>query len=387
MINWSKLKLDATQNRSLYLQIADRLREMILSGNLEEGEKIPSSRVLQKLLGVSAITIENGLNLLVKEQLLIRRPRRGTFIAPHSCADRRTGNATKKDDLEYICAVFCNMYTTSNYWFLVLSTLEEKFREAGFALHFLQQSSGEGILNIVRGRRCRGVVLCGYNSEELTREIEQQQLPVVLIGGLDRDTPLSGEVLDQVVHNDLERAEISTRHLLDLEHRRISCVTGPSHSQLAIKQRNGFLAAMNDYGVGEYAAHACFDVDDLSFEEGVRIGYQILCSGNRPTAVYVGSDLVAIGIMSAADKLGIRVPQELSIIGCGALTIILPSRTRLTTTASQPYECARLAAEKLLSQIRDPDYHKSVSVVRVSTIEYGDSTMVCWENHPTYPSH
>lgn len=209
----------------------------------------------------------------------------------------------------------------------------------------------------------------------------------MLIGGLDRDTPLSGEVLDQVVHNDQERAEISTRHLLDLEHRRISCVTGPSHSQLAIKQRNGFLAAMNDYGVGEYAAHACFDVDDLSFEEGVRIGYQILCSGNRPTAVYAGSDLVAIGIMSAADKLGIRVPQELSIIGCGALTIILPSRTRLTTTASQPYECARLAAEKLLSQIRDPDYHKSVSVVRVSTIEYGDSTMVCRENHPTYPNH
>ncbi len=375
MTTWSRLKLDAAKNQPLYLQIADRLRELIASGQLTEGEKVPSSRELQKLLGVSAITIENGLNLLVKEQQLVRRPRRGTFVArqsPGSCAA-----ALKVDDPEYVSAIFCNMYTTSNYWFRVLSTLEEKFREAGLALHFRQQPTHSAPLpGIVRGRNCRGVVLCGYNSEELTREIERQKLPVVLIGALDRDKDAAAEVIDQVVHNDQERAEISTRHLLDLGHRRIACVTGPVHSQLAVKQQNGFLSAMRGYDAGDYAERACFDVEDLNFEEGVRVGYQILCSSDRPSAVYAGGDLVALGIMSVADKLGIQMPQELSIIGCGALEIQLPSRTRLTTTASAPYECARLATEKLLAQIRNPGYRKSVSVVRVASIQFGDSTMV-----------
>ena len=81
MTNWAKVKLDVDRNLPLYSQISEKLRSMILSGDLKKGERIPPSSELQQIFSVSAITVENGITALVKEQLLLRRPRLGTYVA------------------------------------------------------------------------------------------------------------------------------------------------------------------------------------------------------------------------------------------------------------------------------------------------------------------
>ena len=80
-MKWNKFHLDTAKNLPLYQLLADQLRQKILTGVLAPGEKLPDSRELQKLLHLSAVTIENGLNILTKEQFLLRRPRCGTFVA------------------------------------------------------------------------------------------------------------------------------------------------------------------------------------------------------------------------------------------------------------------------------------------------------------------
>ena len=370
-MKWSEFHLDTAKNLPLYQLLADRLRQWILTGVLAPGEKLPGSRELQKLLHLSAITIEGGLNILVEEKFLCRRPRCGTFVA-----ETLPGCGAKIDPPSCIYIVFSNTTMGSRYWSFMLSDLERRFRDAGYWTCFCQQfHESMEVSGVALYRNCAGVVLCGYNSLACAREIRRQNVPLVLIGNLEVGSAGENE-LDMVVHNDRERAMISTRHLLDLGHRRIACVTGPAHSRFAVDQKAGFRDALLAYGLrpeeGDF-----FDLAALEYEDGIKVGYEIFCQRNRPTAIFSGNDFVAFGIIDTAKKLGLSVPEEFSIIGCGGLTGGMPPGTPiLTTTRSLPEETARSAVEKLLRQMREPDTPCSTTVVRVDTICYGETTRI-----------
>ena len=370
-MKWSEFHLDTTKNLPLYRLLADQLRQWILTGVLAPGEKLPGSRELQKLLRVSAITIEGGLNILVEEKFLCRRPRCGTFVA-----DELPVEGAKIDPPQCIHTIFSNMDMVSGYWSYVLSELERQFRAAGYLLCFHQCGPEQpGPMQIPSYRNCAGIVLCGYNSLAYANEIRRRKVPVVLIGSLDADSDTE-ENLDMVVHNDQERAKLSTAHLLDLGHRRIACVTGPLQSKFAMDQKAGYRDALEEYGLTAEEDNF-FDIARLEYENGIKVGYEIFCRRNRPTAVFAGNDNVAFGIIDTAKKLGLSVPDEFSIIGCGGLMAGMPPGTPiLTTTRSLPEESARIAVEKLFRQMRSPQIPCSTTVVRVDTICYGETTRV-----------
>lgn len=368
---WSEFHLDTAKNLPLYQLLADQLRQKILTGVLAPGEKLPGSRELQKLLRVSAVTIEGGLNILVQENFLCRRPRCGTFVA-----DELPVEGAKIDPPQCIHTIFSNMDMVSGYWSYVLSELERQFRAAGYLLCFHQCGPEQpGPMQIPSYRNCAGIVLCGYNSLAYANEIRRQNVPLVLIGNLEVGSAGENE-LDMVVHNDRERAMISTRHLLDLGHRRIACVTGPAHSKFSADQKAGFLDAMLEYGMRP-AENDFFDTAALQYDNGIKVGYEIFCRRNRPTAIFAGNDYVAFGIIDTAKKLGLSVPEEFSIIGCGGMMPGDSPRTPiLTTTRSLPEETARFAVEKLLRQIHEPGCPNSTTVIRVDTICYGETTRI-----------
>ena len=366
-MKWNKFHLDTAKNLPLYQLLADQLRQKILTGVLAPGEKLPGSRELQKLLRVSAVTIEGGLNILVQENFLCRRPRCGTFVA-----DELPVEGAKIDPPQCIHTIFSNMDMVSGYWSYVLS----EFRAAGYLLCFHQCGPEQpGPMQIPSYRNCAGIVLCGYNSLAYANEIRRRKVPVVLIGSLDADSDTE-ENLDMVVHNDQERAKLSTAHLLDLGHRRIACVTGPLQSKFAMDQKAGYRDALEEYGLTAEEDNF-FDIARLEYENGIKVGYEIFCRRNRPTAVFAGNDNVAFGIIDTAKKLGLSVPDEFSIIGCGGLMAGMPPGTPiLTTTRSLPEESARIAVEKLFRQMRSPQIPCSTTVVRVDTICYGETTRV-----------
>ncbi|MBS1369460.1 MAG: GntR family transcriptional regulator [Lentisphaeria bacterium] len=371
---WKQFKLDTTKNQPLYLLLADRLRQMIASGKLTAGEKLPSSRELQKQLCVSAITIETGLNLLVEEGFLFRRPRCGTFVA-----EQLPGSAgVTVDPPGCVYVVLSNMKgLVGTYWWIVISELEQRLRKAGYRICIHQHEAGTPMPSELAGYRdCAGMVLCGYNSRAFACEAKARGIPVVLIGSLDEEGD-SEESLDMVTHNDRERAMISATHLLDLGHRRIAAVTAPPHSQFAAKQKQGIMDAVAAYGLPHDTVDF-FDAEGLEYEDGVPLGYELFCRRNRPTAVFAGNDLLAYGIIAAAGKLGLAVPDDFSIIGCGGIrdngVLVKPV---LTTTVSKPQESARMAVEKLLRQVAEPGVSGGVTVIRIRQITFGETTVVC----------
>ncbi len=372
-MKWNKFHLDTAKNLPLYQLLADQLRQWILTGVLAPGEKLPGSRELQKLLHLSAVTIENGLNILTKEQFLLRRPRCGTFVA-----ETLPGMATGMlEPPGCIYAVLSNLKgLVGSYWWIIVSGLEQQLRKAGYRLCIHQHEADSPLPEeLLHYKDCIGLLLCGYNSRRLAEKAKAANIPVVLIGGLDEED--SGDVdFDMVMHNDRERAMISMAHLLDLGHRRIAVVTAPPHSQFAARQKQGVMDAVATYGLtGETITF--FQPEGLEYEDGVAVGYEIFCRRNRPTAVYAGNVFLAYGIIAAAEKLGLSTGRDFSIIGCGRINVCgIPLKPVLTTTVSKPEESVRIAVEKLLRQIQEPGRPNSTTVVRVDAICYGETTRI-----------
>lgn len=135
---------------------------------------------------------------------------------------------------------------------------------------------------------------------------------------------------------------LATRHLIDLGHRRIGLVGGPAYASSARDRRRGYKAALTAAGLGldpTLVAGTSF-----SMEGGEQAGRDLLDRADRPTAVFAVNDNTAIGVMAAAHALGLRVPQDLSVVGYNDIPVVSRLPVPLTSVRV-PFE--RIAANAL----------------------------------------
>lgn len=148
--------------------------------------------------------------------------------------------------------------------------------------------------------------------------------------------------------DDFAAARVATEHLLALGHRRVTHLGGDSDAPIEFAVHTdrlaGFRAAMREAGA---EAGAGFRNADYSVRDGHRAALALLAEPDRPTAVMAAADEVAFGVLLAAQQLGIRVPEELSVIGIDDHDF--SEAFGLTTMRQDPQHQGRLAAELALA--------------------------------------
>jgi LacI family transcriptional regulator len=140
---------------------------------------------------------------------------------------------------------------------------------------------------------------------------------------------------------------LATRHLLDLGHRRVGLVCGPDYAPSARGRREGYEDALAAAGIP--VDESLVAGDAFSMESGEIAGRALLSRADRPTAVFAVNDNTAIGVMSAAHNLGLRIPDDLSVVGYNDIPIAARLPTPLTTIRV-PF---RQIAEGALNLLRD----------------------------------
>jgi LacI family transcriptional regulator len=108
-------------------------------------------------------------------------------------------------------------------------------------------------------------------------------------------------------------ARTAAEHLIELGHRRIAWIGGPEASDAARDRLYGYQAALDAAGVGIDAS--LIRAGQFAIETGAEHARDILTSANPPTAIMAGDDEIAVGVLAAAHQLGIRIPQDLSVMG------------------------------------------------------------------------
>ncbi|HWM02207.1 MAG TPA: substrate-binding domain-containing protein [Actinophytocola sp.] len=140
-------------------------------------------------------------------------------------------------------------------------------------------------------------------------------------------------------------AHLATRHLLDLGHRRIGLVCGPPYASSARDRHAGYCNALAESGLP--IDDTLLAGDSFSMEAGETAGRTLLDRPDPPTAIFAVNDNTAIGVMAAAHNLGLRIPEDLSLVGYNDIPIVSRLPVPLTTVRV-PFQQIALGALDLL---------------------------------------
>jgi len=192
-------------------------------------------------------------------------------------------------------------------------------------------------------RRPLGVVLVFSDlAEDYKAKLRSRAIPFVIVdpaGDPAPDVPSVGSA-------NWSGGLMATRHLLELGHTRIAAITGPEDMMCSLARLDGFRSAMNSAGVA--VDESLIRFGNFGADGGRNHARDILSSENRPTAIFAGSDLQALGVLDVARTLGIRVPHELSIVGYDNIQLAEWTSPSLTTIHQPLRQMAEEAARLVI---------------------------------------
>ncbi|GIH62715.1 LacI family DNA-binding transcriptional regulator [Microbispora siamensis] len=205
-------------------------------------------------------------------------------------------------------------------------------------------------LDGVLDRRPLGVlfVLCGLSQAQQQR-LRRQRIPFVVV---DTDGETSASV-PVVGSNNWDGGLLATRHLLELGHRRIAVVSGPRDVLCSRARVAGFRVAHDEAGLPvdpDLVRYGTFYVN-----AGYEHGMDLLTRTDRPTAIFAGSDLQALGVIRAARRLGLDIPGDLSVVGYDNVPAAAWIDPALTTVHQPLSDMAAVATQTLLDLARGLD--------------------------------
>jgi LacI family transcriptional regulator len=202
--------------------------------------------------------------------------------------------------------------------------------------------------SFVERLRLFGVVLTPSVSEDerLAKLLESANCPYVRItcAAVDKPTRL-------VLTRDAHGAAAAARRLAQLGHRRIAYISGPPMFRSSHERGEGFIAGLAEYGL--QLAPDLTVPGAYTYESGLARARELLARPDRPTAIFAGNDEMASGVYGAAHELGIRIPDDLSIIGFDDAPIATRMWPAMTSVRLPVREMGWAAAEKLFAKAKD----------------------------------
>ncbi|MCZ4119855.1 LacI family DNA-binding transcriptional regulator [Streptomyces sp. H39-S7] len=233
----------------------------------------------------------------------------------------------------------------------VIRGVENVVREEGLSVVLSESSGrlslGQSWMEGVLARRPTGVVLVlsGLDRDQQA-QLTSRKIPFVVMdpaGDPGQDVPAVGATN---WHGGLA----ATRHLLELGHQRIGVIAGPSRMMCSRARVDGYRAALETAGV-------VYDPElvregDFHHEAGYSAGLELLRLPDRPTAVFTGNDLQALGLYEAAREQGLRIPEELSVVGFDDLPLARWVGPPLTTVRQPLTEMAEVATRMVIDLAR-----------------------------------
>ena len=206
-------------------------------------------------------------------------------------------------------------------------------------------------LDVMRAKQVDGLVLFSISFLDIANDhlvrTQQEGTPVVVINRhLATEEPLSAVLFDH--HGGALQA---TRHLIALGHRRIAHIAGPSNRFTGRDRRRGYEDALAEAGIP--VDPSLVRDGDYSFVSGEVLMRQLW--EQRPTAVFIGGDAMALGALRALAALGVRVPEDLSLAAFGNPDFVRYATPAITTADLPVAEAGRTAVELALRRIRTPE--------------------------------
>ncbi|WP_433675174.1 LacI family DNA-binding transcriptional regulator [Microbacterium gorillae] len=223
----------------------------------------------------------------------------------------------------------------------VVADVHRRLTESDYVLTMVLagENTAERTIAYLRGGSVDGVIVVSHHSRDAFVDRIADVVPVVFGG---RPTHKRADAADYYVDADnVEGGRLATAHLIERGHRRIATIAGPADMPAGIDRLSGYRQALTDAGLAEGTV-AFGDFSERGGEAAMR---EILAAGT-PDAVFAASDLMAKGAVTVLHEAGLRIPQDVAVIGFDDAPVAAQMTPKLTTIRQPVF--GDLVAQRLI---------------------------------------
>jgi len=303
------------------------------------GDRPPTIRTVAARAGVSkslvSLVLQNSPHVSPEKRRAVLKAVAELGYRPdpvaRSLAERRTRTiGVVIDDL-------------SNPWYVeLLDGLRPVLHEHGLRPLLADGRTEPDAVQTLSDLRVDGLVLVGTPTTSAVDQVNGLGSPIPTVVAGTREPRLP--TVDVVANDDYHGARLATTHLIEMGHRRIAHIIG--EGEVGRIRRAGYDVTATDAGV----TPACV-AGDWTEATGRRVGSELLRHSDRPTAIFAANDLSAVGVLAAADELGLRVPDDVSVVGYDNTVFARLLRLSLTSIDSHIGEVGQVAGRTLTARI------------------------------------
>lgn len=351
----AKQPLDFDHPTPLYEQIVRDLRRKIESGEFNPGDQIGTQAELAKAYRVSLITVKNAIAYLVREGLLSARAGRGTFVAEQQA---------RRLDLKHHKVIGLVLRDLKHpYFSMIVHSVEERAYELGFNI-LLSSSSGslekeEGQIDRFRTLGADGVIVASlsleYRATEYIQRLHRENFPYVMVSYIH-------DPEYWYVGSDHEQGGfLATEHLIRLGYRSIGYVHVGKTNLLSEVRKNGYYRALLENNL-TYSGDLVFDAGEGDpgpagdrYKLGLQFGKRFAGLAKKPEALFFYNDMIALGFIQSAMEEGVRVPEDVGVVGFDDAVVSQFASIPLTTVHQPVDRIGRMAVEIIQKRIDKAD--------------------------------
>lgn len=232
--------------------------------------------------------------------------------------------------------------------------VERSCFERGYSLVLCNTEGDEQRMNrnleMLMQKRVDGLLLLCTETHQPSLDIIRRypSIPTVMMDW----SPFEGDS-DLIQDNSLLGGDMATQYLIDKGHTRIACITGPLDKTPARLRLEGYREAMSRSGLTVPADYEV--IADFEFGGGFDAMQKLLVHATPPDAVFIGNDAMAVGAYQALYQAGLRIPQDMAIVGYDDIELARYMTPPLTTIHQPKDELGELAIDVLINRMAEPE--------------------------------
>lgn len=222
------------------------------------------------------------------------------------------------------------------------------------------------LIQTMLGKQVDGLIfMSNHINEAHVKEFERSPVPVVLAGSVEE----SGKIASVNVDYKAAAQEV-TQSFIEAGHKRIAYVAAPAHDVISSHALSSYKETLEADGLFD---ESLIVEGDYTYDSGLEAWEKLTESGERPSAVFVYNDEMALGVIHAAQDAGLNVPEELEVISFDSTKLSLMVRPQLTAVAQPLYDIGAVAM-RLLTKLMNKEEVENPVVVLPHRIEKRGST-------------
>lgn len=221
-------------------------------------------------------------------------------------------------------------------------------------------------LNALRSEQIDGVIVASTGLPEtinFAKMVAKENRHLVLL-----NDPIDELNVPRIYINNDQAAYQATRHLLECGHTRIGHIGGRTSSYPSYQRYEGYYRAMCEAGLKKYADRYTI-MDNHNREKARRSAKELLSMVDRPTAIFAANDSMAFGVCAAVGEVGLRVPNDVSVVGYDDIKMASEFEPKLTTIRQPIYEMGKRSIQLMLKEVAGAQEFPEAIVLSASLVK------------------